>query len=66
MTVPMKWFFRMSVKRKYGEKDPKGMKAFAALCAANRNPCSWNMDFLPYPDDSGYEARFTECRNVRL
>ena len=21
----------------------------------------WNMEFLPYPDGSGYEARFTKC-----
>ena len=25
------------------------------------NPYSWNMDFLPYPDGSGYEARFYRC-----
>ena len=29
--------------------------------AADRNPYSWNMEFLPYPDGSGYEARFTKC-----
>lgn len=38
-----------------------GMKATAALRAADRNPYSWNMEFLPYPDGSGYEARFTCC-----
>ena len=31
------------------------------LKAADRNPYSWNMEFLPYPDGSGYEARFTAC-----
>ena len=33
----------------------------AARRAADRNPYSWNMDFLPYPDGSGYEARFYRC-----
>ena len=37
------------------------MKETAALHAADRNPYSWNMDYLPYPDGSGYEARFTKC-----
>lgn len=27
----------------------------------DRNPYSWNMEYLPYPDGSGYEARFTKC-----
>ena len=27
----------------------------------DRNPYSWNMEFLPYPDQSGYEARFSKC-----
>ena len=33
----------------------------AALNAANQNPYSWNMEFMPYPDGSGYEARFSKC-----
>ena len=37
------------------------MKATERLRAADRNPYSWNMEFLPYPDGSGYEARFTAC-----
>ena len=37
------------------------MKATAALNAADRNPYSWNMDFFPYTDGSGYEARFFKC-----
>ena len=61
MTAPTRWFCRMSGKRKFSEKDIRGMKATAALRAADRNPYSWNMDFLPYPDGSGYEARFTRC-----
>ena len=61
MTVPMKWFCRMSGKKKYSDKDIQGMKKTAALRAADRNPYSWNMEYLPYPDDSGYEARFTKC-----
>ena len=61
MTAPMKWFCRMSGKRKFSEKDIQGMKDTAALRAADRNPYSWNMEFLPYEDGSGYEARFSKC-----
>ena len=61
MTIPTRWFCRMSGKRKFSEKDMQDMKKTAALKAADRNPYSWNMDFLPYPDGSGYEARFTTC-----
>ena len=42
-------------------KDIAGMKATAALRAADRNPYSWNMEFYEYPDGSGYEGRFTKC-----
>ena len=51
----------MSGKRKFTEADIQSMKQTAALRAADRNPYSWNMDYLPYPDGSGYEARFTKC-----
>ncbi len=61
MTGPMKWFCRMSGKRKFTRKDIEGMKQTAALKAADRNPYSWNMDYYPYADGSGYEARFTKC-----
>ncbi len=61
MTKPMKWFCRKSGKNKFTDKDIAGMKATAALKAADRNPYSWNMDFYEYPDGSGYEGRFTRC-----
>ena len=61
MTSPMKWFCRMSGRRKFSRKDVLGMKETAKMKAAERNPYSWDMDFLPYPDGSGYEARFTKC-----
>ncbi len=61
MTALMRWFCRMSGKKKFGEKDIRGMGDTAALRAADRNPYSWNMEFLPYPDGSGYEARFSKC-----
>jgi hypothetical protein len=51
----------MMGKKKFSEQDVQGMKATAALKAADRNPYSWNMEFLPYPDGSGYEARFSRC-----
>ena len=61
MTKPMRWFCRKSGKSKFTDKDIAGMKATAALRAADRNPYSWNMDYLEYPDGSGYEGRFTAC-----
>jgi len=61
MIKPMKWFCRLSGKKKFSEKDIQGMKETASLRSADRNPYSWNMEYLPYPDDSGYEARFTKC-----
>ena len=61
MIRPMKWLCRMSGKKKFSDKDIRGMKATAELKAADRNPYSWNMEFLPYPDGRGYEARFTKC-----
>ena len=62
MMIPaMRWFCKMSGKNKFSDKDIRGMKATAAFNAADRNPYSWNMEFLPYPDGSGYEARFSKC-----
>ncbi len=61
MNAPTRLFFRLSDMRKFSEKDVAGMKATAALNAADRNPYSWNMEFLPYADGSGYEARFSKC-----
>jgi len=61
MIGPMRAFCRIAGKNKFGEKDVQGMKAAAALNAADRNPYSWNMEFLPYADGSGYEARFSKC-----
>lgn len=61
MTKLMRWFCRKSGKTKFTPKDIARMKATAALKAADRNPYSWNMDFIEYPDGSGYEGRFTKC-----
>ncbi|MBQ9552423.1 MAG: L-2-amino-thiazoline-4-carboxylic acid hydrolase [Clostridia bacterium] len=61
MNAPTRLFCRMEGKKKFSEKDLAGMKATAALNAADRNPYSWNMELLPYPDGSGYEARFFKC-----
>ena len=61
MIGPMRWFCRLSGKRKFSPKDLAAMEATAALNAAARNPYSWNMVLLPYPDGSGYEARFSRC-----
>ena len=61
MTKPMRWFCRKSGKSKFTAKDVTGMKATAALKAGDRTPYSWNMDYIEYPDGSGYEGRFTRC-----
>ena len=61
MTKLVKWFCRKSGESKYTPKDIATMKASAALKAADRNPYSWNMEFYPYPDGTGYEARFSKC-----
>lgn len=61
MIAPMRWFCRMAGKQKFSQKDLDGMRRTAALNAADRNPYSWNMELLPYPDGSGYEARFSKC-----
>lgn len=56
-----KMFCKKSGKKKFTDKDIEGMKATAAFKAADRNPYSWNMDYIPYEDGSGYEARFYKC-----
>lgn len=61
MIPPMKLFCRLAAASKFTEKDVNGMRKTAAFRAAERNPYSWNMEFLPYSDDSGYEARFSHC-----
>ena len=61
MTGTMKLFCRMSGKKKFSDADIEGMRKAAALNPADRNPYSWNMDYLPYANGSGYEARFTTC-----
>ena len=61
MSRPMLLFCRLGGKNKFTDSDIKGMKETAKLKAADRNPYSWNMEFLPYKDGSGYEARFSRC-----
>lgn len=61
MTKPMLWFCKQSGKNKFTPGDLKEMEQTEALRAADRNPYSWNMQYLPYPDGSGYEARFERC-----
>ena len=61
MIGPMRTFCRMAGRQKFTAKDVRGMEATAKLRAADRNPYSWNMELLPYPDGSGYEARFSRC-----
>lgn len=61
MTGAMRWFCKHSGKKKFTEQDIRSMKETAAFKAADRNPYSWNMDFYPYEDGSGYEARFSKC-----
>ena len=61
MTPQMKWFCKKSGKKKFTPQDIEGMQATARLKAADRNQYSWNMDYYPYADGSGYDARFFTC-----
>ncbi|MCM1579256.1 MAG: L-2-amino-thiazoline-4-carboxylic acid hydrolase [Ruminococcus sp.] len=60
-TKPMLWFCEQSGKKKFTPGDIEGLRQTEALRAGDRNPYSWNMKFIPYPDGSGYEARFECC-----
>ena len=60
-TGAMKWAMRRSGRRKFSKQDVASMQRTAAQKAADRNRYSWNMNFLPYADGSGYEARFSKC-----
>ncbi len=60
-TKATEFFCRSAGKNKFTQKDIEGMKKAAALNAADRNNYSWNMEYIPYDDNSGYEARFTKC-----
>ena len=60
-TKATRWFCRKAGKTKFSEKDIQAQKKTASLRAGDRNPYSWNMEYLPYEDGSGYEARFTTC-----
>ena len=61
MTGAMKWFCRQGGKKKFSGKDIQAMKMTAGLKAADRNPYSWNAEYIDYGDGSGYEMRFTKC-----
>ncbi len=61
MTPLMKKFCKKSGKKKFTAKDIQSMQETAKLKAADRNPYSWNMEYFPYEDGSGYEARFFKC-----
>ena len=61
MTPAVQWAFCQSGKTQYTPKRLAGMQATADLRAADRNPYSWNMEYFPYADGSGFEARFSRC-----
>lgn len=62
MMIPaMKAFCRTMGMLKFGKSDVSQMRQTEKLRAADRNPYSWNMEYLPYADGSGYEARFSHC-----
>lgn len=56
-----KLFCKLDAKNKFTVKDEQRMQMTEKLRAGDRNPYSWNMEYLPYADGSGYEARFTSC-----
>ena len=59
--APTKIMCRSAGRSKFSDRDINSQKATAALRAGDRNPYSWNMDYIPYADGSGYEARFHSC-----
>ncbi|MCR4709377.1 MAG: L-2-amino-thiazoline-4-carboxylic acid hydrolase, partial [Clostridiales bacterium] len=59
MPMGMWALFKISFKKNL--VSVLGLSEEEALNAADRNPYSWNMEFLPYEDGSGYEARFSKC-----
>lgn len=62
MTMPVtEMFCKKAGKIKFTDKDIKAQRATAALRAGDRNEYSWTMDYIPYEDGSGYEARFYTC-----
>ncbi|MCR4688915.1 MAG: L-2-amino-thiazoline-4-carboxylic acid hydrolase [Saccharofermentans sp.] len=62
MSMPVtKAMCKKQGKIKFSDNDIESQKATAALKAGDRNPYSWTMDFIPYEDGSGYEARFYQC-----
>ena len=62
MTNPFtRMFCRKAGRSKFTPKDIEAQKATAAMRAGDRNQYSWNMDYIPYEDGSGYEARFYTC-----
>ena len=61
MIKPTIWFCKKAGKNKFSVKDIENMKKTAKMKSADANSYSWNMDFLPYENDKGYEARFYKC-----
>ena len=61
MTKPVKAYYRLQGLAMFSPSDIKSQQKTAALKAADRNPYSWRMVYLPYKDGSGYECRFDRC-----
>ena len=66
MTPAMRLFCRKSGSSRFSPKSLTAMQFTAQFRAADRNPYSWNMEYLPYTDGSGFEARFTACGICQL
>ncbi len=46
MTGFMQWFCRTGGKKKFSESDIEAKKEIAKFKAGDRNPYSWNMEFM--------------------
>ena len=66
MTPAMRFYCRKSGSMRFSPESLSAMEKTAQFRAADRNPYSWNMDYLPYADGSGFEARFTACGICQL
>lgn len=61
MTPLMVKFCKKMSKNKFSKENIAKLKKSSLKRYGDGNPYSWNMEIYEYKDDSGYEARFTQC-----
>ena len=66
MNPLMKVYCRIQGLNKFSWRGYFAVEKMARAEYGSRNPYSWNLDFIPYDDGSGYEARFYTCGICKL